>query len=210
MVAGYHLVWTAYGWWLPNDPRGSNSRKVCTAALVPLGDLHRGRRRIQPAGRIVREFYDAALGVLKFPLLTLSDGEIDAVAAAFADVIRVRNYTCYGCAIMPDHVHVLIRKHRDKAETMIAQLQEASRAAVLAKPQAGRGADHPVWGGPGWKVYLETRTDMERVVKYIYDNPLKLGRPAQHWPFVRPYDGWLPGQVRVVKPTPTSPAPRPG
>ena len=113
----------------------------------------------------------------KLPLLTLSDGEIAAVAAAFADVMAARNYTCYGCAIMPDHVHVLIRKHRDKAETMIAQLQEASRAAVLAKPQAGRGADHPVWGGPGWKVYLETRTDMERVVKYICDNPLKLGRP---------------------------------
>ena len=63
MIAGYHLVWTAYGWWLPNDPRGSTSRKVCCAALVPLGDLHYGRKRIQPAGRMVREFYDAARGV---------------------------------------------------------------------------------------------------------------------------------------------------
>jgi hypothetical protein len=26
MIAGYHLIWTAYGWWLPNDPRGSTSQ----------------------------------------------------------------------------------------------------------------------------------------------------------------------------------------
>jgi len=23
LVIGYHLIWTGYGWWLPNDPRGS-------------------------------------------------------------------------------------------------------------------------------------------------------------------------------------------
>ncbi len=212
MIAGYHLVWTAYGWWLPNDPRGSTSREVCSAALAPLGDLHYGRKRIQPAGRMVREFYDAAHGVLKHALLTLTPEETLAVAAAFGEVVHSRNYTCYGCAIMPDHVYVLIRKHRDKAEEMIAWLQSASRTAVLAKPQAGRGADHPVWGGPGWKVYLEDRADMARVERYIRDNPLKVGRTEQCWPFVGPYDGWLPGQERVVKKplTPTSPAPTPG
>ena len=23
IVIAHHLIWTAYGWWLPNDPRGS-------------------------------------------------------------------------------------------------------------------------------------------------------------------------------------------
>ena len=73
------------------------------------------------------------------------------------------------------------------------------QAAVLAKPQAGRGAEHPVWGGPGWKVYLDCREDMVRTVDYIRQNPPKAGRPAQRWPFVKPYDGWLPGQVRIVR-----------
>ena len=27
-VAGFHLIWTAYGWWLPNDPRGSSSHEI--------------------------------------------------------------------------------------------------------------------------------------------------------------------------------------
>ena len=47
MIAGYHLIWTAYGWWLPNDPRGSMSREIRAAAIADLGELHYGRKRIQ-------------------------------------------------------------------------------------------------------------------------------------------------------------------
>jgi REP element-mobilizing transposase RayT len=197
MIAGYHLIWTAYGWWLPNDPRGSTSHDVRCAAIAGLGELHYGRKKIQPAGRVIREFYEAAQSVLKHALLKFTEEETRAIGAAFAEVIRARDYTCYGCAIMPDHVHVLIRKHRDWAETMIAHLQDASREAVL---RAGRRKpDHPVWGGPGWKVYLDCRDDMQRTVKYVRENPIKAGRPLQSWPFVEAYDGWLPGQVRIVK-----------
>ena len=59
--------------------------------------------------------------------------------------------------------------------------------------------DHPVWGGPGWKVFLETREDLVRTVDYIDMNPRKAGLPSQVWPFVKKYDGWLPGQVKVVR-----------
>jgi REP element-mobilizing transposase RayT len=158
---------------------------------------------VQPAGEVIREFYEAAAGVLKYPLAKFTADEVDAIAGSFARVIRQRGYTCYGCAIMPEHIHVLIRKYRDQAQTMIAALQEASRTAVLAKPQAGRGADHPVWGGTGWKVYLETPEDMWRTEEYIKRNPEKSGLPEQRWPFVQVYDGWLPGQVRIVKRRPT-------
>ncbi|MEX2138062.1 MAG: hypothetical protein WD894_02290 [Pirellulales bacterium] len=199
MLAGYHLIWTAYGWWLPNDPRGSRSREIRCASIEALGELHYGPRRVQPAGRVIREFYEAAAEALRFPLLKFSPAEVDAIGQTFARVVRQRGYTCYGCAIMPEHVHLLIRKHRDQAGTMIDAFQEASRAAVCAKPQAGRGDDHPVWGGPGWKVYLETCEDMWRTEEYIRRNPLGIEAPEQHWSFVRRYDGWLPGQVRIVK-----------
>jgi len=197
MIAGYHLIWTAYGWWLPNDPRGSTSREIRCAAIAGLGELHYGRKKAQPAGRVIREFYDAARLVLKHSLLALSQEDMEAIGAAFAEVMRQQNYTCYGCALMPDHVHVLIRKHRHLAETMIAHLQDASRQAVLRLGQ--RPLDHPVWGGPGWKVYLETQDDIARTVQYIRENPTKTGRPPQDWPFVTQYDGWLPGQVRIVR-----------
>src|SRR5207253_1635434 len=96
------------------------------------------------------------------------------------------------CAVMPDHVHLLIRRHRDKAELMIERFQERTRTALI---EAGlRTPTHPVWTkGPGWKGFLNTRRDFERDIEYIRLNPVKIGRPEQIWDFVKPYDGWLPG-----------------
>ena len=60
LIIAYHLVWTAYGWWLPNDPRGSGSRELRNDILSELGEIHYGRKRVQPAGREVRAFYERA------------------------------------------------------------------------------------------------------------------------------------------------------
>ncbi len=60
MVAGYHLIWTANGWWLPNDPRGSSSHEVRVEAIAELGELHFGRKPVQPAPEELRTFYQQA------------------------------------------------------------------------------------------------------------------------------------------------------
>jgi len=191
MVAGFHLIWTAYGWWLPNDPRGSSSHEIRVEPIADLGELHHGRKKQQPQGWEIKEFYKQAAETLKHPLLTLNDDEINLVGSAFEEVIGERHYTCYACAIMPDHVHVLIRKHRDRGETMIANLQETSRGKLIEADR--RAPTHPVWGGPGWKRFLFQPDDFVRVADYIRKNPLKAGRPAQFWPYVKEYDGWMPG-----------------
>ena len=188
MVLAHHLIWVAYGWWLPNDPRGSTSHHIASDILADLGTLHFGRRKVQPASRDIRAFYEAAREVLQFPLLTFQAPEIEAIARAFAEVIRVERYTCYACAIMPDHVHLVIRKHKHFAEQMIANLQKASREAIL---DAGlRYPNHPVWGGPGWKVFLDSPADIWRTIPYVEQNPVKARLPRQHYPFVIPYDNW--------------------
>ena len=43
-VIAYHLIWTNYGTWLPNDLRGSGSHDVYTPALAELGRPHFGRK----------------------------------------------------------------------------------------------------------------------------------------------------------------------
>jgi len=45
-------------------------------------------------------------------------------------------------------------------------------------------------------VFLNTRADMQRVVRYIEDNPEKAGLPSQQWGFVTRYDGWMPAYRR--------------
>src|ERR1700687_3543776 len=200
MVAAYHLIWTAYGWWLPNDPRGSSSHEIRQDILKSLGELHHGRKKVQPASADIRKFYDAARVLLKHELRKFSASEIVLLSESFANTIKVRHYTCYACAIMPDHIHMLIRKHRDSAEDMILQIQSASRVALQ---ESGHfSIDHPVWGGPGWKVFLNSREDIARTVHYVEDNPIKTFQPPQSWPFVRVYDGWLPGNVSIGRPSP--------
>ncbi len=156
LIIAHHLIFTAYGWWLPNDPRGSSSRTIKTDLLNHLGQLHHGRKRVQPASHEIRRFYNA--------------------------------YACYACAIMPDHVHVLVRKHKHLAEQMITTLQEASRLRLREADL--RPTDHPIWGGPGWKVFLDHPDEVRRTIRYIDENPLKHRLPGQRWSFVTPYDGW--------------------
>jgi REP element-mobilizing transposase RayT len=191
MLIAHHLIWTAYGWWLPNDPRGSTSLEIRVERIGELGPSHLGRKPVQPPGGEIAAFYREAAGLLAHPLLTLDDGDVRLVGESFAAVIRRRNYTCYACAIMPNHVHLIVRRHRDSAEQMIAEFQRASAVALVGEGR--RPADHPVWGGPGWKVFLNARRDVTRTIEYVRLNPVKIGCPVQTLEFVQPYDGWLPG-----------------
>lgn len=194
MVAGHHLIWTAYGCWLPNDPRGSSSHEIRADAIADLGELHHGRKKQQPPSREIRAFYEEADTVLQHPRLLLTDDDILLVGGSFAETVRRHRYSCYACSVMTDHVHLLIRKHRDRAEEMIAAFQEESKQFLIERER--RPADHPVWGGPGWKVFQYTREDMRRIERYIFNNPVKAGRPSQRWEFVQKYDGWLPGEAK--------------
>ena len=188
MVLAYHLIWMAYGWWLPNDPRGSMSTYIASDVLAELGALHHGRKKVQPLSPEIRAFYDRAARLLKFPLLQFGARELDAIGREFGKCIRNNGYTCYACAVLRDHVHLIIRKHKHLAETMIENFQVASREAVVAVGE--RKLDHPVWGGHGWKVYLDSTDDIWRTIPYVEENPLKLKMPKQIWEFVTPYDNW--------------------
>jgi len=188
LVIAYHLIWTAYGWWLPNDPRGSSSHTIRSDILAELGTLHHGRKIVQPASETIRNFYAAAGDWLRHDLLTFDPPAMRVMAEAFGHVVAAERYTCYAAAIMPDHVHLVIRKHKHAAERMIANFQDASRARLR---EAGlRAIDHPVWGGPGWKVFLDHPDEVRRTIGYVEHNPLPLGQPIQRWPFITPYDGW--------------------
>jgi len=164
------------------------SRGVVSESIAALGLSHYGRRRDQPPSFVIRRFYQKAAGVLKYPPLTLGQGERALVGDAFQEVIRDRRYTCYACAVMPDHVHLVIRKHRDSAEQMIHEFQGPGRLRLATADLLD--GDHPVWGGPGWKVFLDHPDDVRRVIRYVRDNPPHIGLARQEWSFVVEYDGW--------------------
>jgi REP element-mobilizing transposase RayT len=189
IVIAHHLIWTAYGWWLPNDPRGSGSDTVRNDVLNELGEVHRGRKKVQPTGKTIREFYDKAALLLQHPLLTFNEATRTEIAAAFEQEINLQTYTCWACAIMPDHVHILIRKHKHPAEEMAENLMRARRMRLIEKGH--REKTHPTWiAGFGWKVFLDHPAEVQRTIRYIELNPVKIRLPEQKWSFVKPCDGW--------------------
>lgn len=111
------------------------------------------------------------------------------MASAFEEVCESERYTCYACAVIPDHVHLVIRKHKDQAEEMIEKLRVLSRKRLEEK--SVRFCGHPVWtGGGGWKVFLDHPDDVQRTIGYVEKNPLAARMTAQDWGFVKDYDRW--------------------
>jgi len=89
---------------------------------------------------------------------------------------------------MSDHVHVVIRKHKHLAEEMIGNFQRESH--VLLRERDLRDLNHPVWGGPGWKVFLDHPDEIRCTIDYVEENPLVIRQSALHHEFVKDYDGW--------------------
>ncbi len=76
---------------------------------------------------------------------------------------------------MPDHVHLLIRKHKGKAEQMIENIQELVRLRLSASGLRAPG--HPVWARSGWKVFPNHPDDIRRTIRYVNDNTLQRRMP---------------------------------
>jgi REP element-mobilizing transposase RayT len=188
IVIAYHLIWTAYGWWLPTDPRGSMSKWIALDVLADLGKLHYGRKQFQPKSWEIREHLQETQDVLRFPRLSFDAEERSCIARAFEGVTSQFKYACYACAIMPDHVHLIIRKHKHSYEEMVANFQRESH--LLLRHEGFRDFEHPVWGGRAWSVFLDHPDDIWRTIPYVEENPVKIGLPRQEHLFVTGYDNW--------------------
>ncbi|MGD9637190.1 MAG: transposase, partial [Pirellulales bacterium] len=133
---------------------------------------------------------------LKFPAVQLTGLQAQAVGRGFADVCLKVGLKIHACAILPDHVHIVVATHELDGDEIIACLK---RAGTRALNEAGlhplaafarQSGKHPSpWGGGGWKVFLDTPEEMRQRIRYAEENPLKAGYRRQHWSCVVPYNG---------------------
>jgi REP element-mobilizing transposase RayT len=110
--------------------------------------------------------------------------------------VQRHGYLIHACAIMPDHVHLVLGRHDHDVEKQVRLLKAA--ATVMLK----RDGRHPMtrfgggaarlpslWGRGLWKVYLNDRAAAERAVAYVQENPVRDGKCPPRWSFVRPFAG---------------------
>src|SRR6476619_5739410 len=82
MVHWYHAIFTAYGFWLPNDPRGSWSTFVGSWELFKFGG---GATKTAERRSLARDPHDAqfrreAKQQLKYPPVRFNESQRDAIA----------------------------------------------------------------------------------------------------------------------------------
>ena len=196
MVLAYHVIFGAYGFWLPNDPRGSWSDFVYAWELFRFGGpatTTNTRRSVAARSHDVA-FRQMTKEHLKYPAVVLTDEQIASAARGFQAMIDKSHYRMFACAILPEHVHMVIGRHTYKVESMVrllkaeasTQLQIDKRHPMQPWPRAD-GTLHSPWAEKCWKVFLNTAEDIVRAIRYVEQNPVKEGRPPQIWPFVIPF-----------------------
>jgi len=180
MVIAYHAIFTTYGTWLPNDPRGSYSKAIYSEELAALGPVRYGRQSPLPDFGTLRRFQTASVPRLSRPPYYLTDATRPVVAEAFGKEVGRLGLTVYACAIMNDHVHLVIWRSKYRIEYVVNQLKSRATTAL--------GLSQTPWTRGGWNVFLDNEDAVRAAIEYVNANPPAAGLQAQHWPFVKSLD----------------------
>ena len=202
MIHAYHVIFGAYGFWLPNDPRGSWSDFVGSWELVRFGRATKSMDRnllLTPQQEQLRR---KAKDALRFSAVAFDGVQARAIGRGFASAVRKSGLTIWSCSILPEHVHLVVARHRYNVEYIVGLLKgEATKQLrlegihPLAQHRDVAGAIPTPWAARCWKVYLESEEAIESAIRYVQDNPQKELKPMQSWPFVIPFAGLDKGWV---------------
>ena len=178
MIIAYHSIFTTYGTWLPNDPRGSFSKTIYKAELAELGRIRYGRQSPQPSRPSIRRFRTAASTRLSRPPYYINSTTRPVVADGFARVVERLHLEVPACTIMNDHVHVVVLRRKYRIEYMVNQLKGGATAALEL--------DKTPWTRNGWKVFIDDDEALQAAVEYVVANPQAAGLKPQSWEFITP------------------------
>jgi len=167
MVLAYHAIFTTYGTWLPNDPRGSYSKEIYNDQLRALGRIKYGRQNPTPVKDLLIRFWTEATSRLTRSPFFIDDNIRPIIATGFKQVVQRLDIKIPACAIMNDHVHVLILRSKYKIEYLVNQLKgSATRALGLKQTPWARGC---------WKVFITDHEALLAAVNYIQANTTSAG-----------------------------------
>jgi REP element-mobilizing transposase RayT len=195
MVIAYHVIFGAYGFWLPNDPRGSWSTEVWAHHLQAFG----GATKVETRQSLASRGHDRSLRLeakqnLQYPAVHFTPVQTRVVGDGFAQAVADLDLDVYACSIMPDHVHLVTGRYRNDVEYVAGFLKRAATRRLndeQANPLQGcrqaNGRTPSPWVVGGWFVYLNSPSEIHGRIRYVQDNPIKAGLPPQRWDFVRAY-----------------------
>lgn len=189
MIA-FHAIITTYGFWLPNDPRGSWSTYVGNTYLYHFAgeatktsttrsvadQQHNSRLRV------------AAKSCLQHPAVQLSGTQAHLAAQGFAFVADESGYAILALAVMPTHIHAVIGATQRQPSQIIGHLKRGATDRLIDAGihpcRSNENITHSCWARRSWKVFIDTEKHLATAIRYVENNPAKEGKPLQYWAFV--------------------------
>jgi REP element-mobilizing transposase RayT len=192
MVLAYHLILTAYGFWLPNDPRGSWSTWVRRWEILG----HGAATKVETRRSVAATPHDHVKRIeakrsLMFPPVTFNGTQARAVARGFARAVAESEYVVFACAVLRNHAHLVVRMHARRVEQMASHFKGRATQQLAAEGihplvdfKTAKGATPSPWGVGFWKVFIHDERHLCAAVRYVEHNPVREGLKPQSWRFV--------------------------
>lgn len=197
-MLAWHTTLTCYGFWLPNDPRGSKSHSVRVPAIA----RHGPPSWVETTASVAKQPHDRsrrqrAKQALAREPVRLDGEQARAVALGIAGYCRRRRLAIWSFCILPDPVHLLTTPPPLAPKVFVAQLKaagtrglaELGRHPDCSEHQSSEGKrPRTPWSRGYWVRYVDDRRHLAAVRRYITKNPTQAGYPEQTWSFVeRPF-----------------------
>ena len=182
MVIAFHSIFSAYGFWLPNEPRGSWSDFVASWDLYRFGPA----TTVTTRRSIAKTPYNHAIkqrmtATLKHQPVKFTGEQARTIGCTFA----ASPYVIHSCAVLQEHIHLVIAHTPRHIRSVIGDLKSAATRTLR---EQGWFLDHTPWSDHGWNVFLNTPNDVERAIKYVENNPVRERKRPQRWSCVTPFD----------------------
>lgn len=164
----WFLTWTTYGERLSGDPRGSVLRTPDLQGL-------RGPERIDGASPRAAALARSARSRMRGPRIRLREPEAELVLASIQSQAEFREWSLAACAVMANHVHVVVGVPGDPPPGDLLRVLKAYASRDL-NLRYGRPASGTRWTQSGSTRLLDGEAQALAAVEYVRNqvNPLAL------------------------------------
>lgn len=185
---------TAYGFWLPNDPRGSWSDFVGAWEFYKFGGA---ATKTNERRNLAHDPHDVdarrkAKHALKYLPVRFDAVQRQSIADGFATAVGEAGYEISACCIGFDHIHAVVMRHERSIERIAGHLKSKATMALpregvhpLREHRTSAGKTPSLWGEGIWSVFINNHEHFSAAIRYVEDHPTKEGLALQRWGFVR-------------------------